>query len=113
MQTENIMSSGQVKVLARPTQETSSPTNASIVSVQATDNDVDLWLTPATGISALTVTLPSGGYIGQVVTIGTSQPITLLTINGAPSILNPVNTLLGGDTVQLKRINSTTWTRLL
>jgi len=96
---------------ARSTQ-TAAPANGGTVPATDTPKDLDIWLTPAGTIASATVTLPQNGPIGQVVTIGTSQAITLLNLTGAGSILNALNTLNAGDVFQMKKLSATTWARL-
>lgn len=98
----------QVLSLIRPTQQVASPTNGATVVITETAADTDLWLTPAGTLATLTVTLPSG-FIGQRVTIASSQPITVLTVNGAASIFNPLTTLSIGDAFEMLRIGATVW----
>lgn len=98
----------QVLAAVRPTQQLASPTTGQTVVITETAVDVDLWLTPAGPIAALTVTLPNG-FVGQRATIASNQPITALTINGATTIFNPLTTLSIGDAFQMQKIGSSIW----
>lgn len=108
VETATGLTASQVQTLIRPTQQTASPLTGATVVVTETAVDTDLWLTPAGPIAALTVTLPNG-FIGQRVTIASSQPITVLTVNGAVSIFNPLTTLSIGDAFEMLRIGTTVW----
>jgi len=98
---------------ANRSSQTASPSTGQTVTIAETPKDVDLWMSPAGLIASATVALPTTGAIGQIVTIGSSQVVTTLSITGAASILNPLNTLNSGDSFQMKKVNATTWTRLL
>ncbi len=104
------LSTGQVQTAVRPLQQSASPTSGSTVVIQESPTDVDLWLTPAGPLAALSITLPSG-YQGQRVNIATSQPVTLLTVNGATNIFNPLNTLSIGDAFEMVKVSANTWVR--
>lgn len=107
-QTETGVTANQVQTLIRPTQQSASPLTGATVVISETAVDTDLWLTPAGPIAALTVTLPNG-FIGQRVTIASSQPITVLTVGGAASIFNPLTTLSIGDAFEMQRVGATVW----
>lgn len=104
------LSAAQAQVVVRPIQQAASPASGATVVVQEALTDVDLWLTPAGPIAALTITLPVG-YQGQRVTIGTNQPITALTVNGATSIYNALNVLSVGDAFEMVKFGTSTWAR--
>lgn len=78
-------------------------------------NDGTLWLTPAGTLATLTVTLPSeaNSRIGQVRRVGSSRAVTLLTFNGATTILNAIAALALNDCVEFHKVAANTWARLL
>lgn len=97
-----------------PVNQNATPTTGQTVNVTATDRDVNLWLAPAGTLAALTVTLPADGVtqVGQTVRIGSSQIITLLTINGATTIYNAVGNLAIGDNFSYEKVAANTWSRM-
>lgn len=100
--------------LLMPSMQTSSPTTGQTVSM--TDDNVDgaLYLTPAGTLATLTVTLPTNGNsrVGQVRRIVTSQILTVLTINGAGTILGNITTLALGGSASFQKIASDTWVKV-
>lgn len=97
-----------------PINQNASPTTGQTVSITATDRDVNLWLSPAGTIAAVTITLPADGVsqIGQVVRIGSSQIVTLVTINGATTIFNSPGNLAVGDNFSIEKVAANTWSRM-
>lgn len=108
METENGLTLAQILQAIRPTQQTASPANGATIVVNDPGTDVDLWLTPAGTLATLTITLPTG-FQGMRVNIASNQAITLLTINGASSIFNPLNTLSIGDSFEMVKVGANTW----
>lgn len=91
------------------TQQKVTPTNGQTVSINSGTGDVNLYLTPATPLAALTLNLPAIP-VGNMLYITSTQTITLLTINGA-TIFNGVNTLMANDTLGLLKVDTDTFSR--
>lgn len=91
--------------------QTFSPTTGSTVNYINSSGDLDLFLTPAGTLAALTVTLPSdvSSRIGQICTFACTQDVTTLTINGALFIQNNVTSLVSDQVVNLKKYAANTW----
>lgn len=72
------------------------PATGATISLSQQRRQVVL-INPAGTIATLTVNLPGTPNDGDIVTIGTSQTVTLLTINGAGNaIVSSLTTLLSG-----------------
>lgn len=104
--------SGQFRAL--PVNQNATPTTGQTVNITATDRDVNLWLSPAGTLATLTITLPADGVtqVGQTIRIGSSQIITLLTINGATTIYNAVGNIAIGDNFTFEKVAANTWSRM-
>lgn len=99
---------------ALPVSQNVTPTNGQTINVTPTSSDVNLWLSPAGTLATLTITLPADNVsqIGQMVRIGTSQVVTLLTINGATTIFNAPGNLAIGDNFTIEKVAANTWSRM-
>lgn len=99
--------------LGEPAIQTASPTAGQTVVMTADSKDRTLYLTPAGTLATLTTTLPANATsrVGQIARIGTSQAITLLTIDGAATILNTVTSLAIGA-VTFQKVAANTWIRV-
>lgn len=86
-----------------------SPVNGA--TFQIVDNpSVLVWLTPASTLATLTVTLPTNG---GTVLLGSKQEITSLTLNGASTIYNAPGTILAGELFALRRVEPGVWARVI
>ena len=97
-----------------PVQQNVTPTTGQTINVTATSSDINIWLSPAGTLATLTITLPADGVtqVGQTVRIGSSQIITLLTINGATTIFNAPGNLAIGDNFTIEKVAANTWSRM-
>lgn len=95
------------------TVQSASPTSGQTVTMEQGGNNTTLWLTPAGPLASLTVSLPGEAvsWMGQLCSVGTSQPITDLTVNNATTIFNNVTTLSAGDLYAFKKVAPNTWSR--
>ncbi len=93
--------------------QTASPTTGQ--TVQMNDNNLDgtLYLTPAAGLAALTITFPSdaNSRIGQIRRFATNKSVAILTMAGA-TILNNVTALVANDCFSYQKVAANTWVRL-
>lgn len=87
------------------------PTTGQTVTFANNSIDQTIYLAPAGVLATLTVTLPSDATsrLGQRVTFCTSQNITLLTLNGASTIMNTVSSLTSSDCFTFQKIDTNTW----
>lgn len=97
-----------------PAVTNSTPTTGATVIFTDDSRDRILWLTPAGTLATLTVTLPTNANsrIGQVVRVGATQIITLLTINGATNILRNVTAMAVNDVFSFIKVANDTWARV-
>lgn len=102
------VSVSQIQNAIRPAQQTASPLTGATILCQDPGTDLDLWLTPAGPIAALTVTLPAG-FNGMRVNISSNQTISILTVNGATNIFGALNILSPGDSFEMVRVGTQTW----
>lgn len=95
------------------TVQTVSPTTGQTVSMSDTSANSCLWITPAGTLNSLTVNLPSNAnsILGQVVSLGSQQVITTLTVQNAGTIFNNLTSLAIGDLYAFKKVASNTWAR--
>lgn len=106
---------GQLAGLSNPAVQSATPTVGQTVNVVGSViNNVLLALTPAGTLATLTVALPNdaSSFIGQVVRVSTSAAVTLLTVNGAASILNAPAALLAGANIGFQKTAADTWQRM-
>lgn len=94
-------------------EQSASPLTGTVVQVATMNKGIDLLLTPAGALAALTVTLPSeaNSFTGQRISIGTLQTITALTINGATTIYNAPTSMATGDFFVLKKVAPNIWAK--
>lgn len=107
--------SGGGPVASTPDVQLASPTNGQTVAITSDSRDRTLWLTPAGVLPTLTITFPSDANtrIGQFIRIGSSQVVTLLTVNGA-TLLNTATTIANaGDLYSFQKVAANTWARLI
>lgn len=91
--------------------QAASPTAGQTVVCTADSKHRTLWLTPAGTLATLTVTLPANATsaLGQIQRIASNQIVTLLTIDGAASILGVPTTIGIGETISLQKVAANTW----
>ncbi len=94
--------------------QTNTPATGNTVSMNDNALNGTLYLTPAGTLATLTVTLPTNlnSVIGQIRRIATNNALTILTINGAGTILGNIATLALGASVAFQKVASDTWVRL-
>lgn len=90
-----------------------SPVAGATVVMTADSRDETAYLTPAGTLATLTVTLPANATsrLGQLDRITTTQTLTLLTVNGAATILNNPTTLAAGASLTFQKVANDTWAR--
>ncbi len=59
------------------------PTTGQTKVILATGTSIEVFINPAGTIAALTLTLPTGAYKGQRLTVNSTQIVTALTLDGA------------------------------
>lgn len=90
------------------------PTAGQTVTMTADAVNETAYLTPAGTLATLTVTLPANATsrIGQFARILTTQTLTVLTVNGATTIVNNPTTLVAGTSVSFQKLANDTWGRV-
>ena len=91
------------------------PLTGNTVVVTQTRAPLALILVPAGTLAALTITLPTGAYDGQVCTLMTTQILTALTVNSASGSIvgDPLTTLVANAGARyLWNVAATTWYRV-
>lgn len=97
-----------VKGAANPQKVT--PTTGQTVSMTAGTGDAVLYLTPASSLLSLTVTLPDVP-IGNTVYITSTQNIVSLNVNGG-TVLNGLSSLSANGTVAFLKVDANTYSRV-
>lgn len=70
--------------LAPPTPQRFSPTTGSTVTISSSSTaNLVAFITPAGTLATLTISMPTGGFDGQVLRLATSQILTAITFSGA------------------------------
>lgn len=94
--------------------QNAAPATGQIVVMEDSAKNGTLYMMPALLLAALTVTLPSeaNSVIGQVRRIATTKAITVLTVNGATTILGNVGSMALGDCISFHKIAANTWARM-
>lgn len=97
-----------------PTVQNSAPASGATVQMNDTAIDNTLNLSPAATLAALTVNFPTeaNSRIGQIIRIGSTKTITLLTLAGATTIFNAIATLAPGDLFSFQKTAANTWQRM-
>lgn len=105
------MSFTQINERLIPAKQYVTPTTGSTITVNS-NGFVKLVINPAGSLLALTVTLPASPTDGDIVTIGTSQAVTTLTMNGG-TIVGGLSTLsIASFATYVYNSDSTTWYRM-
>lgn len=94
-----------------PTVQPASPTTGATVAMTGGSADSMLVLTPAGTLATLTVTLPDNAtsQVGDIARIGSTKSVTLLTINGASTIIGNITALITNQVVAFKKTADNTW----
>lgn len=94
-----------------PTNQYTQPTVGQTVTVNNTGT-INLLIDPAGTLATLTVTMPATPTDGDTVSIGTSQIITALTMNGG-TLVGPLTTMaLGGFATYIFGGTAAKWFRV-
>lgn len=86
------------------------PTTGTTVSINSTART--LIVDPAGTLLALTVNLPSSPADGKIITIGSSQAITTLTLGGGTIVGTLTSFSAGSFATYLYKLSNTTWYRI-
>lgn len=88
-----------------------SPTNGATVTLPNQARDMIAYITPAGGLLALTLALPSDAstIVGQTISVFLSQPITVLTTS---NVLNAPVSLVLNSGFEIMKVATNTWVRL-
>ena len=108
------MTAGAVQSLIaanQPVVTQSVPISGATVTAATDSKDATYWLKPAGTLATLTFAFPSDANSrpGQIIRIGSTKVITLLTLNGAASILNGVTAMAINDLFSFQKVDTDTW----
>lgn len=89
-----------------------SPINGGTVNIiQTRSGNMYILITPAGGLLALTMSLPTGEFDGQTITMAFTNPITLLSFTGLPVVGAVTSILANGFSKYVWTSNNSTWNR--
>lgn len=94
-----------------PVVKTASPANGASLAFDDNSIDQTYYLTPVGLIAGVTVAFPANANsrVGQRLAIRSTQTVTLVTINGAGTIVSVTATLAGGTSMFFEKVASNTW----
>lgn len=105
------MSSTTISERLVPIKQYATPTTGQTVTVNS-NGYVKLVINPAGSLLALTITLPASPTDGDIVTIGTSQAVTTLTMNGGTIVGGLATLSIASFATYVYNSDSTTWYRM-
>lgn len=94
--------------------QTATPTAGQTVTMVNDSLDRTLWITPAGLLATLTIVFPTSASsrLGRIVRIGCSKIVSVLTLSGPASILNPVTAFAASDIFSFQEVATDTWIRI-